>query len=163
MENFPTKRISRIKSRPWRNRLFAKRPCFFTLIGSLCSCLHSPTRWDQANAIARTPTNFCIRSGSVIWVSSKWNPRLFKQPNSVSISHLRRYTPIASWFSSEEATISCSPSSQRTPTRKTLMPYTCLAPRRTRCSRYFNSKNNLQTPTVCPLLLVAIVLLLILI
>lgn len=81
-------RIPLSSSKPYRNMLIAFRPCFFILI-AFWVCNHSPVIWHQQKAIANNATNFLIRLGSVIWVDSKLKPRVFRQPNKVSISQRR--------------------------------------------------------------------------
>ena len=71
------------RSNPTRNKLCAGLPCFFTLIGCRLSSA-SPARQDSTKPIASTDINLSIFAGAVICVSSRLNPLLFRQPNSVS-------------------------------------------------------------------------------
>ena len=82
------KRHSLIVSKPSLKMLFSRRWCFFTLIAHTFSCCHSPTRCAQQKAITRTTSSDLMRRRFVTWVSSKWNPRPFRQLNNVSICHL---------------------------------------------------------------------------
>lgn len=81
------------RSNPARNKLRAGLPCFFTLIGRRLSSA-SPARQDSTKPIASTDINLSIFAGAVICVSSKLNPLLFRQPNSVSICQRSPYASV---------------------------------------------------------------------
>ena len=87
-------KISLSASNLVRNIRLALRPCFLMQI-DLLWCCHSPVLKHMPKVSVITKNNIDSRSGSHRCVASKSKPRVFTQPNNVSIPHRFPYRLMA--------------------------------------------------------------------